>query len=61
MAEYIDREEVINLLYMFADESCCSIVSDVENLPAADVAQVRHARWLPWEWFAVGAASGLTQ
>lgn len=47
MAEYIDREEVINLLWLFADESCCSIVSDIENLPAADVAPVRHGRWLP--------------
>lgn len=47
MAEYIDREEVINLLWLFADESCCSIVSDIENLPAADVTPVRHARWIP--------------
>lgn len=45
MAEYIDREEVINLLWLFADESCCSIVSDIENLPAADVAPVRHGQW----------------
>ena len=48
MAEYIDREEVINLLLFFGDESCCSIVSDVENLPAADVVPVQHGRWLTW-------------
>ena len=46
MAGYIDREEVINLLWLFADESCCSIVSDIENLPAADVAPVKHGKWL---------------
>lgn len=33
MAEYIDRAEAINLLWLFADESCASVVSDFENLP----------------------------
>lgn len=35
----------INLLWLFADESCASVVSDFEGLPAADVAEVRHAFW----------------
>ena len=45
MAEYIKREDAINLLWLYADESCASVVSDFENLPAADVAEVRHGRW----------------
>ena len=47
MSDYIEREEAINLLWLFADESCASIVSDFENLPAADVEPVRHGRWIP--------------
>lgn len=46
MKEYIEREDAINLLWLFADESCASVVSDFENLPAADVAEVRHGRWI---------------
>lgn len=45
MDEYIKREDAINLLWLYADESCASVVSDFENLPAADVAEVRHGRW----------------
>nr|DAR15141.1 MAG TPA: hypothetical protein [Caudoviricetes sp.] len=49
MVEYIKREDAINLLWLFADESCASVVSDFESLPAADVVEVvrcgecRHA------------------
>ena len=46
MVEYIKREDAINLLWLFADESCASVVSDFESLPAADVAPVRHGRWI---------------
>ena len=46
MAEYIKREDAINLLWLYADESCASVVSDFESLPAADVAEVRHGRWI---------------
>ena len=45
MVEYIKREDAINLLWLFADESCASVVSDFESLPAADVVEVRHGRW----------------
>ena len=45
MDEYIKREDAINLLWLYADESCDSVVSDFENLPAATVAEVRHGRW----------------
>ena len=44
MEEYIKREDAINLMWLFADESCASVVSDFESLPAADVAEVRHGR-----------------
>ena len=47
MAEYIKREDAINLLWLFADESCASVVSDFESLPAADVAEVVHGKWEP--------------
>lgn len=46
MKEYIKREDAINLLWLFADESCASVVSDFESLPAADVEEVRHGRWI---------------
>ena len=46
MVEYIKREDAINLLWLYAAESCASVVSDVESLPAADVAEVRHGRWI---------------
>ena len=45
MKEYIEKADAINLLWLFADESCASVVSDFEGLPAADVAEVRHAFW----------------
>ena len=47
MVEYIKREDAINLLWLYADESCASVVSDFESLSAADVAEVRHGRWIP--------------
>lgn len=47
MKEYIKREDAINLLWLYADESCASVVSDFESLPAADVVEVRHGRWEP--------------
>lgn len=45
MAEYIERGEALNLLWLFADESCASVVSDFESLQPADVAPVVHGRW----------------
>lgn len=47
MKEYIEKEDAINLLWLFADESCASVVSDFEGLPADDVAPVRHGKWEP--------------
>lgn len=51
MKKYIKREDAINLLWLYADESCASVVSDFENLPAADVAPVRYGRWVPADQF----------
>lgn len=48
MVEYIKREDAINLLWLFADESCASVVSDFESLPAADVAEVVRCRDCKW-------------
>ena len=45
MSDYIERADAINLLWFFADESCASVVSDFEALPAADVAPVIVAEW----------------
>lgn len=52
--EYIEREDAISLLYYNADESCTSVVSDFEAIPAADVVEVvrceycRFAEWQRW-------------
>ena len=43
MKEYIEKADAINLLWLFADESCASVVSDFEGLPAADLAEVRRS------------------
>lgn len=42
MVEYIKREDAINLLWLFADESCASVVSDFESLPAVPVVRCRE-------------------
>ena len=60
MAEYIEREAVIAVIYgqhVGGKEACENarpntygadlreIVADIEDIPAADVATVRHGRW----------------
>ena len=48
MAEYIEREAVLKFQYW---EGCGNIkygvvdAKDIENIPAADVAPVRHEKW----------------
>lgn len=44
MAEYIEREALLEKL---AEHDLCLCVSesDIENMPAADVAPVVHGRW----------------
>lgn len=45
MADYISREAAIEMLHYNADESCTSVVSDFETIPAADVEPVRRGNW----------------
>ena len=45
MTEYIKRDAAIEMLHYYSDESCSSVVSDFESIPAADVAPVVHGRW----------------
>lgn len=45
MSDYISREAAIEMLHYNADESCASVVSDFEAIPAADV-EPAH-RWIP--------------
>ena len=50
MAEYIRREDVIEwfMPYAHVGESIDAdvLISDIKGMKAADVAQVRHARWV---------------
>ena len=46
MAEYIEREALRDALYD-ADAITMSGVKILNQFPAADVAPVRHGRWLP--------------
>lgn len=48
MAEYIDREALRDALYE-ADSITMEGVKILNQFPAADVAPVRHGRWLTWE------------
>lgn len=60
--EYIDREEVIKILEQYDLSSGSTLgchsgaiecaISEIEMLPAADVAEVRHGRW---RWVAYDA------
>ena len=53
MSEYIEREAALKFQYW---EGCGNIrygvvaVSDIENIPAADVAPVVHGRWIGLEY-----------
>ena len=45
MIECIKREDAINLLWLYADESCASVVSDFESLPAVPVVRCRECKY----------------
>ena len=47
MSDYISREAAIELLHYNADERCSAVVSDFEEIPAADVEPVRNGRGMP--------------
>ena len=45
--EYIEREVLLKNLNRFAQDNYCVTINDViMNLPAADVAEVVHGRWI---------------
>lgn len=52
MAEYIGREAAMDAIQKaFSDQECdCEVMPDVfgalQEIPAADVAPVRHGRWI---------------
>ena len=58
MAEYIERESAIAwfMPYTHAGESIDAdvVISDIKGMKAADVAPVRHGRWLPFHSTAAG-------
>lgn len=56
MAEYIKRETAVKAANEWVSEACMAPVMRVSRLldklqkvPAADVAQVVHGRWISWE------------
>ena len=58
MAEYVTKEQVIDWYrpYGQTDEPIPfeTLVSDLRDMKAADVAKVRHGRWLPFHSTAAG-------
>ncbi len=57
MDEYIEREALLNEICnkncgCSYDGDCpnCRLISEVEELPAADVAPVRHGQWEEADW-----------
>ena len=49
MAEYIEREEAMHIAFkspFFSD----ALMEEIKDIPAADVATVRHGRWEEADW-----------
>lgn len=46
MAEYINRETVLEIVNKFDDRTALVFGRKIVNLPAADVAPVRHGWWV---------------
>lgn len=49
MAEYITREEALTAVDETYLEYLADVQAAVRNIPAADVAPVRHGTWITWE------------
>jgi hypothetical protein len=47
MAEYLERETAV--MRLMQDGCSAKNVQSIMELPAADVAPVRHGRWITWE------------
>ena len=58
MAEYIERESAIAwfMSYVHAGESIDAdvVISDIKGMKSADVAEVRHGRWIEHEKYTFG-------
>lgn len=72
MAEYIDREQVLNLLKsygikrgnkVFGIADIGDAIMSVEDLPTADVAPVKHGKWIHndewWEFICTSCHRGI--
>ena len=54
MAEYIKREAAIDLITRrYENPEICT--QEINSIPVADVAPVRHGRWLSWSRLYYGA------
>lgn len=49
MAEYITREAALTAVDETYLEYLAVVKAAVRNIPAADVAPVRHGKWISWE------------
>ena len=48
MAEYIEREKLLSHLFNKQDEPL-DVMREITEVPAADVAPVRHGRWIVFD------------
>ena len=50
MAEYIDRERLLEIINsnvaLEHNQRCCQLLGAILNAPAADVEEVRHGKWM---------------
>lgn len=49
MVEYIDKEQLLAHLFSRQDEPL-DVMKEIAEFPAADVAEVRHGRWIREKW-----------
>ena len=56
MAEYINKEQLLSHLFNKQDEPL-DVMKEIAEFPAADVAEVHHARWEEAEWHEYDAQS----
>ena len=51
MSDYIERDELLeNLRVDVAPLNIARVFRHIHNMPAADVAPVRHGRWIPSDY-----------
>ena len=57
MAEYIEREEIMNRLFTeYATDSKADVFELIRSIPASDVQPVNHAKWILFDRDSVGRA-----